>query len=106
MSGKNSPAWKEPEPVSSLGHADGRQPFMPASVSQPLPLRLIPLSFRPCEAVAAAFRRARDNAFIQRRDHHAAVLDTCKAITVVWLGMVNRNAPPAPIALAVRVDGP
>ena len=29
MSGKNSPAWKEPEPVSSLSHADGRQPFMP-----------------------------------------------------------------------------
>ena len=39
------------------GQADGRQPFMPASVSQPLPFDAS-LPFRPCEANAAAFRRA------------------------------------------------
>ena len=43
---------------SSLWPADGRQPFMPASVSQCLSLSVVP-SVSPFEAEAAAFRRAR-----------------------------------------------
>ena len=68
MSGKNSPA-KEPEPVSSLW-TSGRAPALhAASVSQPLPFDAS-LPFCPCEANAAAFRRARDNAFHPATDHH------------------------------------
>jgi hypothetical protein len=33
---------KEPDPASSLWLADGRQPFMPANISQSLPSSLIP----------------------------------------------------------------
>ena len=54
------PLGKNPNRFRAFA-ADGRQPFMPATVSQPLPLSLIP-SFRLCEAVAAAFRRARESA--------------------------------------------
>ena len=55
-------ARKRPEPVSSLW-TSGRAPALhAASVSQPLPFDAS-LPFCPCEANAAAFRRARDNAF-------------------------------------------
>jgi hypothetical protein len=42
MSGKNTSAKKEPDPARAFWVADGRQPFMPASVSRPLPSIIYP----------------------------------------------------------------
>jgi hypothetical protein len=43
--------------------ADGRQPFMPQECLTTPAFEDLSLPFRSCEADAAAFRRARDNAF-------------------------------------------
>jgi hypothetical protein len=47
--------FTKPDPVSSpMEKADGRQPSMPKSISRPLPSEDLSLSFRPCDAAAAA----------------------------------------------------
>ena len=62
MSGKKFVRKRARTGFEPNGQADGRQPFMPATVSQSLPSSLFP-SFRPREADAAAFRRAREAPF-------------------------------------------
>jgi hypothetical protein len=50
---------KSPIRFSSLGQADGRQPFMPQEYLTMPVLESYPFGFADCEAEAAAFRRAR-----------------------------------------------
>ena len=68
-SGRNSPASPGPNRFRTNGQADGRQPFMPKSISQPLPSILIP-------SVSPIARRMRplsvgrlENAFHPTTDH-------------------------------------
>ena len=57
-SGRNSPASPGPNRFRTNGQADGRQPFMPKSISQSLPSILIPSVSPIAKADAAAFRWA------------------------------------------------
>ena len=63
----------------------GASPSCLKSISRPLPLKTYPLPFRPCEADAAALRRARDSAFIKRWITITKFDLICKIIAAIWL---------------------
>jgi hypothetical protein len=87
---RTRPLRKSPEPVPSLWLADGRQPF-----SQCPCLSLIPW-FRPCEARAAAFRRARSGTPFNRRCITLpAFIFSVKKISYVAKYRTTRLAPNA-----------
>ena len=84
-SGKNSPASKEPEPVSEPIQADGRQPFMPQEYLTTPAFNLIP-------SVSLITRRMRplsvgrfDNAFHPAINHNSMFHTMCKAIAKIRL---------------------
>ena len=72
------------------GQADGRQPFMPRVSYNPC-LLMLPFGFAHARRMRPLSVGRLDNAFHPATDHHAMVLNTCKEITVVWSGMVNRK---------------
>ena len=69
---------KKPEPVFEPWQADGRQPFMPQEYLTTPAFEDLSLSFRSCEADAAAFRRARSGTFHPATDDPNAIPVPCK----------------------------
>ena len=101
-SGKNSPA--SPSPIRRRARqADGRQPFMPQEYLTTPAFEDLSLSFRSCEANAAALVGRVKSAFHPARDQCSKIKITCKEIST---NTVNRNKPPTLIVLAVRRSAP
>ena len=54
-------------------------------------LLMVPFGFAHARRMRPLSVGRLENALIQRRDHHAMALSTCKEITVEWSGIVNRK---------------
>ena len=97
MSGTIASAAKKLDPGSnSWLCSGGRQPFMPWSISQSLPLRLSP-SICPREADAAAFRRARSGAVHPAKAYGNNILilmsRICCLVKAAGASVVNARVP-------------
>ena len=68
------------------------QPFMPRVSLEPLPFDAS-LPFCPCDANAAAFRRACDSAFHPATGHSSIIPIKMKNISIIWL-IENREWAP------------